>query len=90
MRSGAPEGLQAQRKPSGMGRAWGLLTLQLCLLPLDPRPAPLFPAGLLTMRTFPALGVPARLAVYPPATSPPGVSSTAEYAYMFGCIAKRV
>lgn len=41
---------RAQRKPSGMG---GLkLHLQLCPLPLGPRPAPLFPAGLLTMRTF--------------------------------------
>ena len=40
MRSGAPEGLLAQRKPSGMGRAWGRLTLQLRALPLDPPARP--------------------------------------------------
>ncbi|XP_007176967.1 interleukin-11 receptor subunit alpha isoform X4 [Balaenoptera acutorostrata] len=36
-----------------------------------PQSALLSPAEQLTMRTSPALGVPARLAVYPPATSPP-------------------
>lgn len=36
MRHGAPGGIQALSKPSGMGRGWELLGLQLHPLPLDP------------------------------------------------------
>ena len=41
MRSGAPKGLRAQRKTSGMGRAWELRILQLHPLPLDPPARPI-------------------------------------------------
>lgn len=40
MRQGAPEGIQTLSKLLRMGRTWGLLRIQLHLLPLDPPARP--------------------------------------------------
>lgn len=65
-----------------MGRTWDFSVSSCTLCLQTPQPARLSPAEQLTMRTSPALGVPARSAVYLPATSLP----TGAYAMGCGCL----